>query len=88
MIARLVRTKRRQVILSTHASELLADPGIQPSEVLLFRPSEEGTQVDPASDLKDVPKLLEAGMTMADIAKEQTKPVNADQLALFDEIKR
>ena len=74
---------RRQVFLSTHSPELLADPGIGLDEVLLLIPGVEGTQVRPASDSQEIRALLEGGLTMGDAVLPRTAPSDAAQLALF-----
>lgn len=83
VMARLGRKSGRQMIVSTHSAELLADSGIAPEEVLLLFPSPEGTRVEVAADDAQVRALLEGGSTMAEAALPRTAPTNADQLNLF-----
>jgi len=84
MFARLQRRSRRQVLVSTHASEILRDEGIGLDEVLLLLPGEEGTTVQPASDFDDVKILLEQGYNLADAVIPHTRPDKAHQLLRFD----
>jgi predicted ATPase len=49
LMYRIQRQKKRQILISTHSSDLLSDPGIGGEEVLLLTPSEEGTRVELAS---------------------------------------
>jgi predicted ATPase len=85
LIWRLQRTKRRQVLVSSHSAELFSDPGIKPSEVALLRPhGSEGTVIELASDKKEVRLLLEGGMTVADAVLPLTAPARIEQLALFE----
>jgi hypothetical protein len=39
------KKRARQILISTHSSDLLSDPGIAADEVLLLRPTNEGTKV-------------------------------------------
>ena len=49
MMARVTRRSGRQILVSTHSADLLADEGIAPEEVLLLTPSNEETHVTLAS---------------------------------------
>jgi len=84
LIWRMQRERRRQVLVSSHSTELFSDRGIKPSEVALLRPQgSEGTVVELASDKKEIRLLLEGGMTMADAVLPLTAPANIEQLTLF-----
>ncbi|NMC21517.1 MAG: AAA family ATPase [Thermogutta sp.] len=83
MFARMQRRAGRQIFLSTHSPDLLRDEGIGLDEVLLLRPTSEGTKVSPANDLQDIRDLLEGGLTLADAVIPRTRPENAVQLTLF-----
>ncbi|HIK15202.1 MAG TPA: AAA family ATPase [Leptolyngbyaceae cyanobacterium M33_DOE_097] len=83
LIYRLQRSKKRQIILSTHSADLLSDKGIGGEEVLLMTPTSEGTQVEAASSIQDIKLLLEGGLSIADAALSRTVPATVDQLALF-----
>ncbi|MGE5543278.1 MAG: AAA family ATPase [Bacillota bacterium] len=86
MIARVQRKRPlRQVMLSTHSSDLLSDEGIGVEEVLLFMPGEEGTRVNPVAHIHDARSLLESGINLAEIAMAKTSPRDAKQLSLFGE---
>jgi len=73
----------RQIILSTHSSDLLRDGGIAADEVLLFIPSPEGSDVKVGADIDEVRQLLEAGLTAAEVILPRTGPADAIQLSLF-----
>jgi predicted ATPase len=73
----------RQVLMSTHSSDLLRDEGIAPDEVLLFIPSQGGSEVRVCADVDEVRQLLEAGLTPAEVVIPHTRPANAVQLSLF-----
>jgi predicted ATPase len=84
LIWRLQRLHRRQVILSSHSSELFSDRGIRLSEVALLRPQgSEGTVVELAEKRKDIRLLLEQGMTVGDAVLPMTAPRGSGQLEMF-----
>jgi len=86
MLARVQRRTGRQLILSTHSSDLLADDGVGLDEVLLLSPSSEGTRVEPASSFADVRDLLQGGIPLSEIVLPKTRPRNAEQLPLFGDL--
>ena len=57
----------QQVLVSTHSDVLLAEPGIDGTEVLMLTPTKTGTEVKLASDIDDVRQLLEAGLTVGEV---------------------
>lgn len=83
LIARIQRKSGRQIILSTHSSDLLHDPGIGLDEVLMLFPSREGTTVSPASTFTEIGELLEGGVPLNEIVIPRTRPENPEQLVLF-----
>lgn len=83
MLARLTRSTKRQVILSTHSWQLLEDSGLAPDEVLMLRPGHEGSTVQRAVDIARVRALLESGCTIAEAVVPATAPRDVEQLALF-----
>jgi predicted ATPase len=83
MFARIQRRGGRQIILSTHSSDLLRDSGIGLDEVLLLTPAKEGTRVQRAQDFREVKGLLEGGVTLAEAVLPLTRPAEAEQLMLF-----
>jgi predicted ATPase len=83
MFARIQRRSGRQVLLSTHSTDLLRDDGIGLDEVLVLLPDAEGTRVRAAVDFKEIPALLEGGLTLADAVLPRTRPLRAAQLTLF-----
>lgn len=71
----------RQIILSTHSDDLLMDPGIGADEVLLVRPTNEGSEVVVGASIKDVSRLMNSGIP----ASEAVLPLtDATQLPLFE----
>ncbi len=83
MFARIQRRGGRQIIVSTHSTDLLRDSGIGVDEVLLLTPAKEGTLVQRAQDFRDVKALLEGGATLAEAVLPLTRPAQAEQLMLF-----
>lgn len=83
MMHRLGRTAGRQVIVSTHSAELLADPGIALEEVMLLIPTATGTKIEIASADKQARALVNGGMVAAAAVIPRSAPQNAAQLALF-----
>ncbi len=87
MFARVQRQKKRQVMISTHSSEMLGDEGIGLDETLLFEPKDEGTSIRPAGEYDQVRTLLEGGVSLADAVLPITNPPNPQQLAFFADAK-
>jgi predicted ATPase len=74
----------RQVILSTHSSDLLFDEGIAPDEILLFIPyDDEGTRVKVANEVEEIKALLETGLPPGEVVIPYTQPKNTAQLPLW-----
>ncbi len=83
MFSRVQLAKDCQILISTHSSELLQDEGSGLDELLLLRPSEEGTTVTPAGDIEEIDDLLESGLSLADIVAPKTFPGDTAELARF-----
>lgn len=85
LIWKLQRAKRRQVVVSSHSTELFSDKGISAEEVALLIPhGSEGTEVELASRKEAICLLLEDGMSMAEAVLPMTAPESVSQLVLFD----
>ncbi len=83
MFSRMQRRSFRQIIASTHSTDLLQDEGIGADEVLLLRPTPEGTVVSSAASFEEVNDLLAGGSSLAEAVIPLTQPRDAEQLALF-----
>lgn len=83
MFARMQRRSGRQMITSTHSTDLLRDEGIGLDEVLLLTPGPEGTTVRPADSFPEIKSLLDGGSTLSEAVMPLTRPKDASQLALF-----
>lgn len=83
MLARLSRKAGRQIIVSSHSSNFLQDPGIAPDEVFLLFPEIGGTRIVCGKDDKEINEVIKGGLTMAEATLPRTAPKNAAQLSLF-----
>lgn len=83
LFARIQRRTSRQILTSTHSTDLFRDTGIGLDEVLLLQPSGEGTVVEPATNFTDVQSLLESGIPLAEAIMPKIRPARVEQLALF-----
>jgi predicted ATPase len=80
LMARVQYRQSRQILVSTHSSELLSDEGIGANEVLLFTPTRNGTVVESGATITDIRELLESGLTVADAVVPRTQPQDADRI--------
>ena len=71
----------RQVILSTHAEDLLSDPGISPEEVFLLQPAIEGSEIIAGAHHNQIQKLMSSGLLASEVVVPMT---TMSQLDLFD----
>jgi predicted ATPase len=83
MMARVQGQSGRQVMVSTHSTDLLRDDGIGLDEVLLLTPSAEGTSVKPAGSVREIEELLKGGVSLAEAIMPWTRPPKTEQLTLF-----
>ncbi|PZR98547.1 MAG: chromosome segregation protein SMC [Candidatus Chloroheliales bacterium] len=83
MLARVQHQSGRQVLVSTHSSDLLRDEGIGLDEVLLLLPSDTGTQMVSVDRISDAKPLLNNGLDLADVVVPHTSPASTQQMALF-----
>ena len=80
-IARIQRYKKRQVFITTHSYDILANEGIDEKEVILLQNNAEGTIAQVIADVKNAKDVLDAGFTMADAVLPLTKPGNVHNMA-------
>ena len=85
MFARVQRRAGRQILVSTHSSNLLEDEGIGLDEVLILRPGPDGTTLSTAGSIENVQELLAGGSTLADVILPRTRPEGLARLAGFGE---
>ena len=72
ILNRAARRNRAQVILSTHSNEMLEDSGLGLDEVVVLQPGDAGTNAKSARDIPDAERLLEAGLSLAEILEPLT----------------
>lgn len=84
MFARIQRRSGRQIIATTHSSELLRE-GVGLNEVVLLEPSQEGASAKTAGEFDEIRELLEGGINIADVVMPRTKPAQAEQLSFFSD---
>lgn len=71
---------RRQVLATTHALQILDDPGLGMDEVVLLSPGEEGTTAQASSSREDVKSRWESGLTLHEALADKLVPENIGQL--------
>jgi len=85
LIWRMQRTRKRQVLISTHSADLLRDKGIRADEVIFLQPrGNEGTDIVSAESIAEIRNLLEGGLSVADAVLPRTRPAKVEQLSLFE----
>lgn len=84
IIQRLQKNKKqkRQVIISTHSDALLSNPGIDGRGVILLETTADGTIARTLQE--DEKSALEAGLSVAEVVLPKTRPMNVDQLGLWE----
>ena len=81
LITQATTRSNRQVIVSTHASEILNDPGVDPAEVLLLVPTEHETKVVPGSADASLREAAVAQLPLGDAVSALTRPKGIERLA-------
>jgi len=80
LIHKMQRKKKRQIIITSHSAELFTDLSIGGNEVLLLKPSREGTEAVLADSITEIRTLLESGLSVADAVLPRTRPESIHQL--------
>ncbi|AKV04343.1 hypothetical protein AKJ09_11006 [Labilithrix luteola] len=83
ILANVAARNTRQVIMTSHSADLVADTGIDPSELLVLRTTGSETTVTVGSDLQELREAAEADMPLATHVEALTRPEEYAQLALF-----
>ncbi|MDR0764066.1 MAG: AAA family ATPase [Synergistaceae bacterium] len=83
MLYSITRAKKRQIIMTTHSSELLSDKSISLSQILLLKTGAEGTTAYLASEREEIKAMLASGMTPAEMVIPFTQPDEKQRL-LFE----
>jgi predicted ATPase len=83
MFAQVQRRSGRQIVVSSHSVEMLADSGIGLDEFLMLMPTPEGTAVTLAKEIPDVVNMHQAGIDLAEIISTLTRPKEAARLSFL-----
>lgn len=83
LFANVQKSGGRQIIVSTHSRDMLADESIGLDEVLVLEPSREGTTVKRADAYPDLASMVGGGLSLSDVLLPRTSPTGVEQLALF-----
>jgi predicted ATPase len=70
----------RQILLSTHSEHILSDLSIAAEDVLLVRPEKEGSTVVQGATVREIKRLMTAGLTAAEAILPRTE---TKQMSLF-----
>jgi predicted ATP-dependent endonuclease of OLD family len=73
-LQRTQKRQLRQIIITTHSSELLSDRGLSLSQIVLLKTDGEGTKAEVASERQEIKALLDGGMTPAEAVIPYTRP--------------
>ena len=80
----MLRKKKRQIIMTTHSSELLSHQGISLSEILILQTENEGTKAELAKNRSEIVALLEKNITPAEAVFPFTRPEMKQGLLDFE----
>lgn len=80
LISKLQKAKKRQIILTSHSTDLLSDRGISLDEILLLDPTAEGTVIKSAANIPEIKLMLDGGMSPSAAILPRTKPRDINQL--------
>jgi predicted ATPase len=73
-LQRAQKKQLRQIIITTHSSELLSDRGLSLSQIVLLKTDSEGTKAEAANERQEIKALLDGGMTPAEAVIPYTRP--------------
>ncbi|MXW02453.1 MAG: AAA family ATPase [Holophagales bacterium] len=81
ILSRFRGTGGPQVLLTTHSEEILKDQGLGLDEVVVLEPGTEGTTALLGTSVESASRLLENGLSLAEILGPRTRPKRVDQLS-------
>jgi len=86
LMARLYRRSPRQLLITTHAPDLLNDPGIGLDEVHLLKPGHQGTEIVPAMDHQPTASLCsgDGQLSLGEILMPAVAPQQADRFYMAE----
>ncbi|MDP1827611.1 MAG: AAA family ATPase [Archangium sp.] len=76
------RRHRRQMFVSTHAMNMLADPGIDPREVIVLEPTDQETVAKLGSEIPEFVSAARSGLPLSELVGARTRPYRVSQLPL------
>lgn len=83
IMAAVARKQARQILISTHSEQIMAEGGIDPSEILILEPTEHETRVSLAQRDPEIMAVARAGESLADLLVARTRPRDVQKLALW-----
>ena len=78
--AQAAQRTERQIFVSSHAEEILADGGVDPAEVLVLQPSAEETKVVVGSSVPSLAAAAKAKLGLGPLVTGLTRPARVNQL--------
>lgn len=83
LFARVQRRTSRQIFISSHSLDLLADEGIGLDEIIYLLPGQEGTTLLRADFDQDTRTSVDSGIPLPEAILPKTRPMQASGLTLF-----
>lgn len=80
MLARAQRSNGAQLLITTHSPDLLSDEGLGADEVLVLTPTDDGTTGYLLSQDATAQAMVDAGLTVAEVALPRTEPQDVEAL--------
>lgn len=80
ILSRFRGTGGPQVLLTTHSEEIMKDQGLGLDEVVVLEPGTEGTEAVPGDSVEGAARLLQSGLSLAEILGPRTRPRRVDDL--------
>ena len=74
LLAQVRRSQDLQILLSTHASEILDDEGVSPVEVLVLQVGTDGSTAEVLAEIPRAMEDLELGLTTSDVVAALIEP--------------
>lgn len=83
LMAKASKATGRQVLATTHASDLLLDEGLGLDEVLVLTPTDEGTNAQLAHSLPGVQGYIDSGFNLQEALANPLRPDSIGQLSFL-----
>jgi len=88
VLATAQRDRSLQVVLSTHAPELLDDEGVRPPEILVLRVTSDGTTAQPLSRIEEVSGDIASELPLSDIIQDLIAPPDLAGLVAASRVRK